>query len=194
MGKERGDRHETGEIKRVVSSLLLQVDALPSYVVIVTASNHPELLDRAVWRRFQVRLEMPIPKPGQIEEWFKRFEKQTGHKLGLSARVLANRLKGSSYSEIEDFGNDVLPADCVEPTRGRRHQHNPTKVASLGQAIRSEPGSRGRERIIKWFSILGQGMNFPSSSSRNHLVPAGPGFPVAGVAPSCLAQADKASG
>ena len=108
VGKERGDRHETGEIKRVVSSLLLQVDALPSYVVIVTASNHPELLDRAVWRRFQVRLELPIPKPGQIEDWFKRFEKRTGHKLGLSARVLANRLKGSSYSEIEDFGNDVL--------------------------------------------------------------------------------------
>ena len=108
VGKERGDRHETGEIKRVVSSLLLQVDALPSYVVLVTASNHPELLDRGVWRRFQVRLELPIPKPGQIEDWFKRFEKRTGHNLGVSARVLANRLKGSSYSEIEDFGNDVL--------------------------------------------------------------------------------------
>ncbi len=58
MGKERGDLHETGEIKRVVSSLLLQIDALPSYVVVVAASNHPELLDRAVWRRFQVRLDL----------------------------------------------------------------------------------------------------------------------------------------
>jgi AAA+ superfamily predicted ATPase len=44
-----------------VSSLLLQIDALPSYVVVVTASNHPELLDRAVWRRFQLRLELPMP-------------------------------------------------------------------------------------------------------------------------------------
>jgi len=33
LSKERGDRHETGEIKRVVSSLLLQFDQLPSYVV-----------------------------------------------------------------------------------------------------------------------------------------------------------------
>ena len=41
VGKERGDVHETGEIKRVVSSLLLQVDALPAYVVVVTATNHP---------------------------------------------------------------------------------------------------------------------------------------------------------
>lgn len=63
VGKERGDAHETGEIKRVVSSLLLQIDSLPSHVVVVTATNHPELLDRAVWRRFQLRLELPPPPP-----------------------------------------------------------------------------------------------------------------------------------
>ena len=51
VGKKRGDAHEIGEIKRVVSSLLLQIDALPSYVIVVAASNHPELLDRAVWRK-----------------------------------------------------------------------------------------------------------------------------------------------
>ena len=66
VGNERGDLHETGEIKRVVSSLLLQIDALPSYVVAVAASNHPELLDRAVWRRFQIRLALPGPTQGQI--------------------------------------------------------------------------------------------------------------------------------
>jgi AAA+ superfamily predicted ATPase len=108
VGKERGDLHETGEIKRVVSSLLLQIDALPSYVVVVTASNHPELLDRAVWRRFQIRLDLPMPKQGQIEEWFKRFEGRTGQELGLSPRNLAQNLKGLSFAEIEDFGSDVL--------------------------------------------------------------------------------------
>lgn len=108
VGKEQGDLHETGEIKRVVSSLLLQIDALPSYVVVVTASNHPELLDRAVWRRFQIRLDLPMPKQGQIEEWFKRFEGRTGQTLGLSPRNLAQNLKGLSFAEIEDFGSDVL--------------------------------------------------------------------------------------
>lgn len=108
IGKERGDLHETGEIKRVVSSLLLQIDALPTYVVVVTASNHPELLDRAVWRRFQIRLELPMPKQGQIEQWFKQFEKRTGHTLGLSPRTLAQRLKGVSFAEVEDFGTDVM--------------------------------------------------------------------------------------
>jgi SpoVK/Ycf46/Vps4 family AAA+-type ATPase len=61
VGKERGDIHETGEIKRVVSFLLMQIDQLPSYVVTVAATNHAELLDRAVWRRFQLRLALPQP-------------------------------------------------------------------------------------------------------------------------------------
>ena len=114
VGKERGDLHETGEIKRVVSSLLLQIDALPSYVVVVTASNHPELLDRAVWRRFQIRLELPQPTQGQIEEWFKRFQKRTGHPLGLSPRSLGQRLRGLSFAEVEDFGTDVLRKAVLE--------------------------------------------------------------------------------
>ncbi len=107
VGKERGDIHETGEIKRVVSSLLLQVDALPSYVVVVTATNHPELLDRAVWRRFQMRLELPAPTAPQVELWFKRFEDRMGDKLGVSASTLARRLHGLSFSELEQFGQDV---------------------------------------------------------------------------------------
>ena len=61
LGKERGDTRETGEIKRVVSSLLLQIDRLPCHTVVITASNHPELLDRAVWRRFQVKISLSAP-------------------------------------------------------------------------------------------------------------------------------------
>jgi AAA+ superfamily predicted ATPase len=58
LGKERGDLHETGEIKRVVSSLLMQIDNLPTHVMVIGTTNHAELLDRAVWRRFQVRMTL----------------------------------------------------------------------------------------------------------------------------------------
>ncbi len=108
VGKERGDTHETGEIKRVVSSLLLQVDALPSYVVIVVASNHPELLDRAVWRRFQIRAELPMPTAREIVLWFERFEKRTGHSLGVQEKDLLRIFKGMSFAEMHNFGSDVL--------------------------------------------------------------------------------------
>lgn len=107
VGKERGDIHETGEIKRVVSSLLLQIDDLPSHVVVVTATNHPELLDRAVWRRFQLRLHLPPPSPSLAQEWFRRLEQRMDAKLGYSPVTLAKKLKGLSFSELEQFGLDV---------------------------------------------------------------------------------------
>jgi SpoVK/Ycf46/Vps4 family AAA+-type ATPase len=107
LGKERGDTHETGEIKRVVSSLLLQIDALPSHVVVITATNHAELLDRAVWRRFQLRLSLPAPTLEQKTAWFKRFESRVGTSLGLSAKTLATRLKVTSFSDLEQFCEDV---------------------------------------------------------------------------------------
>ena len=107
VGKERGDIHETGEIKRVVSSLLLQIDDLPSHVVVVTATNHPELLDRAVWRRFQLRLHLPPPSPSLAQEWFRRLGQRIDANLGYSPVTLAKKLKGLSFSELEQFGLDV---------------------------------------------------------------------------------------
>lgn len=107
LGKERGDTHETGEIKRVVSSLLLQIDALPSHVVVVTATNHAELLDRAVWRRFQLRLNLPTPTLAQRIAWFERFESEVGMPLGLSAKTLASRFAAQNFSELEQFCLDV---------------------------------------------------------------------------------------
>jgi SpoVK/Ycf46/Vps4 family AAA+-type ATPase len=121
LGKERGDTHETGEIKRVVSSLLLQIDALPSYVVVVVATNHPELLDRAVWRRFQVRLQLPRPTPAQREEWFARMHDR-GALIGLSPKSLAARFPSANFSELEDFTLDlqrrlVLNGSNTSPSR-----------------------------------------------------------------------------
>jgi SpoVK/Ycf46/Vps4 family AAA+-type ATPase len=110
IGKERGDIHETGEIKRVVSSLLLQIDDLPSHVVVITATNHPELLDRAVWRRFQIRLELPPPTREQIKGYFDLITQRLNFQLGLSHRTLADKLVGASFSELEDFVSDIARA------------------------------------------------------------------------------------
>jgi hypothetical protein len=107
LGKERGDEHETGEIKRVVSSLLLQIDRLPSYVIVITATNHPELLDRAVWRRFQLRLSLPAAGRAGIERWLEWWVRRTGRPMGLAPRTLADKLVGASYAEVEEFARDV---------------------------------------------------------------------------------------
>ena len=108
IGKERGDQHETGEIKRVVSSLLLQIDSLPSYVVAIAATNHDSLLDQAVWRRFQVKLELPKPTRANLEKWFALFEKRMNFSFGLASSTLAKKLYGKSYAEAEEFALSVF--------------------------------------------------------------------------------------
>ena len=108
VAKERGDLHETGEIKRVVSSLLLEMDALPSYVVVVTATNHPELLDRAVWRRFQIRVSLPKPGRKEVEIWLERFRNRLDKRISISEKDLVRKLAGLSFAELEEFGNDVI--------------------------------------------------------------------------------------
>lgn len=100
VGKERSDAHETGEIKRVVSSLLLHMDALPSHCVVICATNHPELLDRAVWRRFELRIELPRPGPAELRDWFNRTEKSFGT-LGMSSQEFVDLFAGETFSEIE---------------------------------------------------------------------------------------------
>ncbi|MFB9244510.1 ATP-binding protein [Massilia antarctica] len=107
LGKERGDIHETGEIKRVVTSLLMQMDELPSYTIIVAATNHPELLDRAAWRRFQVRLELPLPTATELAEYLEIFAKRIGEQLGQSASRIAKQLGAISYAEAEEFCLDI---------------------------------------------------------------------------------------
>lgn len=107
LGKERGDTHETGEIKRVVSSLLLQIDDLPSHVVVVAATNHAELLDRAVWRRFQIKMEMPRPTRDQVVAWLESFQIEIGLRLGAAPRTIADKLKFTSFSDLADFCDDI---------------------------------------------------------------------------------------
>ncbi|OQW99325.1 MAG: AAA family ATPase [Desulfobacteraceae bacterium A6] len=103
LGKERGDTHETGEIKRVVSSLLLQIDDLPDYVVVVAASNHPELLDRAVWRRFQLRIELPMPSRQQLIQHIEYIGQRCQTNFGYESETLAKHMMGLSFAEVEEF-------------------------------------------------------------------------------------------
>lgn len=107
LGKERGDIHETGEIKRVVSSLLMQIDSLPSYVVVIAATNHDTLLDRAAWRRFQIKIELPLPTRDNLELFFKYFQKEREYNFGISASTLAKKTLGLSYAEAEELALEI---------------------------------------------------------------------------------------
>lgn len=107
IGKERGDNHETGEIKRVVSFLLMQIDQLPSYVVTVAATNHAELLDRAVWRRFQLRLPLPQPSKEALTAYLERQFQAWPESTAMKPEAVASKLGEISYAEALEFCQTV---------------------------------------------------------------------------------------
>lgn len=107
ISKERGDELESGEIKRMVSSLLTQIERLPPNVIVIAATNHTNMIDKAFWRRFQMHVEMKKPTQVMIKKWFDLYTQKIDTDLGYSSKVLAEKMKGYSYSELEAFTLDV---------------------------------------------------------------------------------------
>ncbi|MVT69457.1 AAA family ATPase [Bradyrhizobium pachyrhizi] len=61
LAKLRDDPQEVGEIKRIVNALLQNLDTREPLGFTIGITNHPQLLDPAVWRRFEVQLQIPNP-------------------------------------------------------------------------------------------------------------------------------------
>ena len=157
VGKERGDVHETGEIKRVVTSLLMQIDDLPSYTVVVAATNHAELLDRAAWRRFQVRLALNPPSRRELAAYVERFARTLDEPLGRTAETVARTLGDVSYAEAEEFCRDVrrrsvlalgekpmevVVAERLKHWRERSRTAGPAETTNGGVPVTADTGAR----------------------------------------------------
>lgn len=61
IAKKRDDESDIGELKRLVNVLLQEIDNWPATSLLIAATNHAELLDRAIWRRFDNVITYPIP-------------------------------------------------------------------------------------------------------------------------------------
>jgi SpoVK/Ycf46/Vps4 family AAA+-type ATPase len=65
VAKKRDDDSELGELKRIVNVLLKELEEWPYHSVIIAATNYPQLLDEAIWRRFDVSIEIELPSKDQ---------------------------------------------------------------------------------------------------------------------------------
>lgn len=98
IAKRRDDSTEIGELKRLVAVLLQAVDEWPSNSILIAATNHPELLDPAVWRRFERVLEFPLPSQDELR---KVIARAMGEELkGLGTNVIAAVVRGRSFADV----------------------------------------------------------------------------------------------
>lgn len=103
LAKLRDDRHELGELKRVVNTVIQGLDELDPAAIVVGATNHPHLLDAAIWRRFPYKIELNTPDTNVRTDMWRYFLFADDDKENLS-RILAALSAGLSGADIESMG------------------------------------------------------------------------------------------
>lgn len=106
IAKVRDDKNELGELKRVVNSLLQNIDEFSQGSILIAATNHHELLDPAIWRRFSKIIELNKPSKSQIEELLDNYINASQINLVVGDKRLAaivDGLDGLSPSDIKNI-------------------------------------------------------------------------------------------
>lgn len=173
IAKRRDDASDVGELKRIVNVLLKELEEWPLHSVLVAATNHPEMLDPAIQRRFDVVAHLPLP--GKSERLA-----ILGISLGRHAETLpdnfliavANVVDGLSGSDVTTLSQGALRrhlvakvplAQCLaESFENQCSEGMPKGIyGELIRSLKSEPGMTVR----KIAEILGKG----SSTVQYHL-------------------------
>ncbi len=101
VGKRRDDPSDIGELKRLVNVLLQEIDDWPHTGLLLAATNHPDLLDPAIWRRFDSVIEFPFPELSQRQALIQHLmSDQTDEEMRDWIPILAALFEGASYDRI----------------------------------------------------------------------------------------------
>jgi len=107
IGAQRGMANDVGETRRILNSFLQMIEQDASHSLIVAATNHPDILDHALFRRFDDVLHYELPDEGDIASVLRsRLRKVTTK--GVSWKRLAGQGVGLSYAEVTRAADETL--------------------------------------------------------------------------------------
>ncbi|MDO8342156.1 MAG: ATP-binding protein [Cellvibrio sp.] len=101
IGKERSDTGEHGELRRVVNAVLQMMDAYQGKSLILAATNHEQILDSAIWRRFDETIDFPLPNAEQIKQILSLKLRGVRRQFELDDKPLLELFSKRSGADIE---------------------------------------------------------------------------------------------
>lgn len=173
IAKRRGDESDIGELKRLVNVILQEVDHWPSTGLLLAATNHAELIDPALWRRFDVVLKFENPSSVAVENAVRRFLGSDVDTFAPWIKMMAGGLKDQSVSDIERAINAlrksyILNSNSVEQLVG--------KIANVNveEMSRSEKLSwaEGMVKMGYSYSQISKQIGISRDTIRKHFGPA----------------------
>ena len=116
IAKARDDQYELGELKRVINSLLQNMDQFSQENILIAATNHQELLDRAIWRRFNTVIEVAYPGENEIKALLYSFTETYKTKIFNDPKQLeavVKLLQGKSPSDIKNIVHNAIAYSVI---------------------------------------------------------------------------------
>lgn len=101
IAKRRSDESDVGELKRLVTAILQEVDNWPDSGLLLAATNHPELIDPALWRRFDAILRFDVSDHLATEAAIRRFLDNDAIQFDQWVGLLTHALQGQALSDVE---------------------------------------------------------------------------------------------
>lgn len=115
IAKDRKDTQEQGELKRVINSLLQNIDEYLDGHILIAATNHPELLDSAIWRRFECVINIENPSLENISTMIVKFLSKYPNNIGEDKKTqrICHLLYGYPNSEIKKILHNAASKSVI---------------------------------------------------------------------------------
>jgi len=107
IGKERAEGSDHGELKRIVTAFLQDLDGFVGPSILVAATNHPALLDLAVWRRFNEVIAFEPPQVHDIRALLRLKLKPIRREPGLKIEEVASACRGLTHADVSGVVTDA---------------------------------------------------------------------------------------
>ena len=114
IGKNRDDHHEHGEIKRVVNNFLQMLDNIKGESLLFAATNHQNMLDSAIWRRFDAVIDYELPDEITRQKLFEHYLKPLKRDKTLNLKHAAKASKDLSPADIKMVAIEALKTAIIE--------------------------------------------------------------------------------
>jgi SpoVK/Ycf46/Vps4 family AAA+-type ATPase len=110
IAKARGnDDKDVGEMRRLVNSLIQLIDLLPNDVLLLCATNHPEIIDIAIMRRFQIKVKYELPDKATLNKYYDKLLERFPSHLNQMDRVYH-----ISFAEAKDYALTRVKANLLQ--------------------------------------------------------------------------------
>ena len=141
IGQARGDAQDVGEMRRVVTAFLQFIDADRSPSILVAATNHAELLDRAIFRRFDVVLAFDLPSEAAITELLTLRLPHGGFSPSFLAS-LTSRARGLTFADVARACDDALRSMVLAGEPAMREQDLVVAIEAAARRATEQPRSQ----------------------------------------------------